>query len=115
MLKTFGNRLKEMRLKRRLTQVQLAGLIGVQRASISQWENDDTQPKGRNLTVLCKRLNCDINWLQTGRKLTKEPDFLEGLSADAVIIIKRVAELDRYEDDRISAIRTLLGDPDLDI
>lgn len=114
MLKTFGERLKQKRLERRLTQEQIAIRMSIQRASICQWELDKTQPTGRNLNLLCKILSCDQNWLITGRDL-KRDDFLEGLSADAIIIIKRIAELDRLDDDRIAAVRTLLGEPNLDI
>lgn len=114
MISTFGKRLKNKRLERGLTQEYLAKKINVRRSAISQWENDETQPKGKNLLALAKELHCDITELQTGRK-AKENDIMDGLSADAVTAIKRLIELDHLGDDRVQAARLLLGEPDLDL
>lgn len=114
MVETFGKRLREKRLERRLTQSDVAKKVGVKRSAVSQWEADETQPKGKNLTVLCQILNCDINWLQTGKSREKD-DLMDGLSADAIIIIKRVSELDKLNDPVIPAVKVLLGEPSLDI
>lgn len=114
MVETFGKRLREKRLERRLTQATIAKKIGVKRSAVSQWEADETQPKGKNLTQLCQILDCDINWLQTGKAIEKT-NLLDGLSSDAITIIKRITELDRVNDERIPAVKLLLGEPDLDI
>lgn len=111
---TFGERLREKRLERRLTQDDIAKQIGIKRSAVSQWEADETQPKGKNLTALCKILTCDAEWLQTGRKPKKE-DIMAGLSSDAVIAIKRIAELDKAKDDRVRSVRLLLGEPDFEL
>lgn len=115
MVETFGKRLRDKRLERCLTQAAIAKRVGVKRSAVSQWEADETQPKGKNLTTLCQTLNCDINWLQAGKSMDKSGNFLDGLSSDAIIIIKRVAELDKIEAAKISAIKILLGEPELDI
>lgn len=114
MIDTFGKRLREKRLERRLTQSEIAKRVGVKRSAVSQWEADETQPKGKNLTILSQILNCDINWIQTGKTRDKS-NLMDGLSSDAIIIIKRIAELDKENDERISAIKVLIGEPDLDI
>lgn len=41
---TFGSRLKALRKKKRLTQRELAKLIGAKHNSISDWENDGHKP-----------------------------------------------------------------------
>lgn len=114
MVETFGKRLKEKRLERRITQAEVAKKIGVKRSAVSQWEADETLPRGKNLTLLCQVLSCDINWIQNGKTLNKE-NIMDGLSSDAIVIIKRVAELDKVGDPRINAVKTLLGEPGFDI
>lgn len=114
MIETLGKRLREKRLERRLTQSEVAKKVGVKRSAVSQWEADDTQPKGKNLTILCQILDCDINWLQTGKARDKD-NLMDGLSSDAIIIIKRVAELDKIDRGKIAAIKTLIGEPSFDI
>lgn len=113
-ISTFGTRLKEKRLERRLTQAAIANKVGVKRSAVSQWESDETQPKGKNLTKLCKILDCDIDWIQTGKAKEKE-SILDGLSAQAVMVIRRIAELDKANDDRVEATKILLGEPDLSL
>lgn len=111
---TFGARLRSKRMERQLTQDAIAKQIGIKRSAVSQWEADETQPKGKNLTALCKILSCDAEWLQTGKK-PKNEDIMSGLSADAVIAIKRIAELDKSNDDRVKSVRLLLGEPGFDL
>lgn len=43
-MSTLGKRIKEARIKRGLTQRQLAEIIGVKHNSISDWENDKNKP-----------------------------------------------------------------------
>lgn len=114
MINTFGTRLREKRNERQLTQAAIASKIGVKRSAVSQWESDETQPKGKNLTKLCKILDCDIDWIQNGKSKNKS-SIMDGLSSDAVLVIKRVAELDKLKDGRVAAARVLLGEPDLNL
>lgn len=44
MMPTLSNRLKELRLNRRLRQEQVARLVGVNTNAISTYENDSRQP-----------------------------------------------------------------------
>lgn len=114
----LGDRLKEKRLERRLTQTYIAERIGVERAAVSQWEKNATLPRGNNLFQLCKLLDCDIAWLQVGQtsrtNQTNDPE-LDGLSSTAVLIMQRVRELDKDNDPRLSAVLSLLGEPEIDI
>lgn len=40
----LSQRIKELRLAKKLSQVELANLIGVTKQSVSNWENDNIQP-----------------------------------------------------------------------
>lgn len=62
----MNERIKARRKLARLTQPELAKLIGVTKATISQWESSATSPKGENLYNLAKYLQCTTDWLLFG-------------------------------------------------
>lgn len=81
----LGTRIKERRKELGLTQDGLARKMkGVDRASISQWENDLFTPKGENLHNLAKALDCEIAWL-IGEKKASSP--APGLTLKAKVTV----------------------------
>jgi phage repressor protein C with HTH and peptisase S24 domain len=64
----MNERIKERRKLVGLTQPELAKLIGVTKATISQWETAATSPKGENLYNLAKHLQCATDWLLFGKE-----------------------------------------------
>ncbi|MGP1834349.1 S24 family peptidase [Shewanella frigidimarina] len=64
----MNDRIKERRKLVGLTQPELAKLIGVTKATISQWETAATSPKGENLYNLAKHLRCATDWLLFGKE-----------------------------------------------
>ncbi len=60
---TIGNRIKERRKELGLTQKALARKVGVSHVTISQWESDTNQPKGRYLADLSNQLKKDMAWI----------------------------------------------------
>lgn len=59
----FSTRLKHIREKRGLTQVQLAILCNTSRSNIACWENGSRFPKHENLINLSLQLGIDLNYL----------------------------------------------------
>ena len=53
-LKRFGERIKELRIEKRLTTVQLAEALCVTDATISRWENGLLVPKADSIFNLAK-------------------------------------------------------------
>lgn len=53
----IGKKLKEARLKKRLSQEQLGKMVGVSRATISKWESDLALPTRVNYPKLAKALD----------------------------------------------------------
>lgn len=45
----FGDKVRELRVKKELTQEELAKLVGVSKRTIAGWENDARYPKRRDL------------------------------------------------------------------
>lgn len=64
---TMGDRIKKKRESLGLSQGTLGKKLGnVTHASISKWENNQSQPQATNLVQLSKIFNCSIEWLILG-------------------------------------------------
>ena len=65
-MKTLGDRLRDTRKAKKLTQAFVAKASGVSPASVTQWEKDVNQPRGESLISIAKVLDCTPNWLLNG-------------------------------------------------
>ncbi|MGB6242254.1 MAG: helix-turn-helix transcriptional regulator [Castellaniella sp.] len=70
-MKTFGERLRQTRIKRGLSQAQLAHACGLSQSAISSYENGSRQSP-KKLLNLAQTLSVDIYWLSRGEG-TAEP------------------------------------------
>lgn len=59
----FGENLKNLRKKKKISQEMLAEKVGVSRQSVSKWETGDAYPEMNNILELCKMFHCRINEL----------------------------------------------------
>ena len=57
---SFGNHIRNARLKRKLTVAEVAEQMGVSQAAVYMWETDRTRPRDANLSALCKVLKLPI-------------------------------------------------------
>ncbi len=57
------NALKKMRLKRRLSQEDVAKKMGVTPATVCRWENGEFLPRADKLIALAKVLKCSVSAL----------------------------------------------------
>lgn len=53
----IGERIKELRLEKELTQAKLAALIGVSQKAIDYWERGVNEPKSSYIIMLVKVFN----------------------------------------------------------
>lgn len=67
-MKTLGKKIKELRKALKATQLQVGKAVGVSHVTISQWEKDETSPKGENLYKLAKVLKCEVETLLYGKE-----------------------------------------------
>ncbi|WLS77384.1 helix-turn-helix domain-containing protein [Erwinia pyri] len=65
---SVGERIRARRKELRLTQKDLSAKVGVSHVSISQWEKDETAPRGENLLALANALGVSANFLSTGEE-----------------------------------------------
>jgi transcriptional regulator with XRE-family HTH domain len=72
---TIGSRVRLLRKKRRLTQAQLADLVGISQGSLSLIEKDKTAvPAGTTVSAMCRVLMTTPDFLIAG---AGDPDSIE--------------------------------------
>ena len=62
-MKTFGERLKELRREQNIGQVELAKKLGVGKSVISLWETNQCEPTLSKLVAIAKFFNVTIDYL----------------------------------------------------
>ena len=59
----LGNRIREIRLAKKISQVELAKTLGVTKQSVSNWENENIQPSIEMLSKLADALSVTTDFL----------------------------------------------------
>lgn len=59
----IGNKIKERREELKLTQEELAKMIGIGKTAVSNYEQNISSPKASVLILLFSALKCDANYL----------------------------------------------------
>ena len=67
MIKVFCERLKELRLEKGLNQEQLAKVLNIGKASVSDWETGKSEPVFSNAIMLADFFDVSLDYL-AGRK-----------------------------------------------
>lgn len=57
----FGENLRNLRKKKKMSQEDLAEKVGVSRQSVSKWETGESYPEMNHIMILCDLLHCQIN------------------------------------------------------
>ena len=60
-MNTIGEKIAELRKSRKMTQEELAGIVGVSAQSVSKWENSQTMPDIMLLPTLASALDVTVN------------------------------------------------------
>jgi transcriptional regulator with XRE-family HTH domain len=78
MTQTLGQRIREARTKRGLTQSALAQAIGAREAQVCNWERDKHKPAAETVASLAEALDKSSDWLLGREQGTAEPATAEG-------------------------------------
>lgn len=62
-METIGNRIKSLRIEKRISQLTLAKAIGVGQASICEWENDLHEPTLNGIKAMAIFFNVSTDFL----------------------------------------------------
>lgn len=76
-METFSDKLRAIRSKRRLTQVQLAEALGVSNGTVAHWERGTSRPKAVVFDRLCEYLRVDGHELLDDYIAPSDHDGLE--------------------------------------
>lgn len=60
-----GKKMREVRVKREMTQENLADKLHTRTTNISKWENDRSAPNGVNMVLLLRALECELEEVTT--------------------------------------------------
>lgn len=69
---SFGERLREARIEKKLTQKELGDMIGARHNSVSNWEHNLNCPDAATIDIICRTLDVSASYLISGRR---ENDF----------------------------------------
>lgn len=98
---SFGEKIKEARKQKQLTQKQLAKLIGAAHNSISDWENNKNKPDPDTIELLCGVLKITPNYLLASseddfspkeKSLVKKYRFISERSPDGAKVVDSVLD-----------------------
>ena len=64
----IGQRLKQKRIEKSLTLIELSKLSNIPNGTLSKYENNVNNPSIENLYSLSQILNVSINWIVTGKE-----------------------------------------------
>ena len=93
---SFGEKIKEARKAKGMTQRQLADKIGAKHNSVSDWENNKNKPDPDTIELICGVLEITPNYL------LRTDDT--GYNATEKILIKKYRSLDRYGQELVDLV-----------
>ncbi len=56
-------KIKELRQSKKMTQAELAKLLGIDRTTVTQWEIGKNMPRAKMLLQLADIFECDVDYL----------------------------------------------------
>lgn len=65
-MSTIGERIKQLRTSKKLSQQDLANLVGKSKGNISGYENDKFEPSAQTIISISKYFNVSTDWILTG-------------------------------------------------
>jgi len=82
----FGDRIKELRQKKKISQDELARQMNLSRTTITMWETNKREPDFESVKTLAGIFNVTTDYLlghvkKSNRIAIKEPDIGEGWAA----------------------------------
>jgi methanogenic corrinoid protein MtbC1 len=102
-MSTFGHRLKKIRKERKLTQKDLAEVLGLAQTTIANYEKNIRFPEQKNLNKIANYFDVSLDYLLARKKENKKCEHLKS--------VKKDIPLDKLSEDYL---RTLLsGDKDI--
>ena len=90
---TMGQRIRELRNKKGISQQILADLIPCHKASVSRWENDESTPDADTIARIAEYFEVSKYYLMYG--LSEQPDHIldmNGLTFRQMDLVRKLVE-----------------------
>lgn len=90
----IGNRLKQLRRSKRMTQEELAKIVSVSPSSIQKWEQDIADPNTGTLIKIAETFNCSLDYLfgfQDDKRTT-----------ETFVLLEKIESLDKHQIEEVS-------------
>ena len=68
----IGERIKQLRTERHMSQEALANALNVSRQAVTKWENNASKPSTANILALCKIFDLSLNELMVADNASQE-------------------------------------------
>lgn len=104
-----GSRIKEERLRLKMTQTQLAQASGASLRSVASWEANEARPTSSTLTKLAQA-GIDIGYIVNGRRVGNAHRVLAG----AGLMVDNSGQLLRANEDHITQAFAANGSPEFE-
>jgi transcriptional regulator with XRE-family HTH domain len=111
-ISSVGKRIRDTREARRISQHELADLLGISAAAVCQWETKGTIPRAKTLKKVAHALGVSEEYLSTGSEAVVSESGLAGDESVAAHIErakKKIAEATGVEISQISLKITFEG------
>jgi DNA-binding XRE family transcriptional regulator len=80
----IGERIRNARKSRGMTQAELGAALSVGKATVSNWESGRTMPSFDLFVVLCRELKRTLDWIVTGVRRSRATRIERGATEAAV-------------------------------
>ncbi|MBP7652582.1 helix-turn-helix transcriptional regulator [Candidatus Dependentiae bacterium] len=100
---TLGNRIKELRQHKKLSQLELATKINVDNNQISKYEHDKIIPAAETLIYLSRALGTSIDYILTGEINSEAKDRLKDKE-----LIELFEGVEKIDDERKKIIKEVI-------
>ena len=85
----YAERLKEIRKQLHYTVKEITEVLGIKERTYGSWEREEKTPSMELGTLLCKKLNINLNWFCTGEgkmfnPIQRDKDELRELFTDII-------------------------------
>lgn len=90
---TLGEKMKEMRLARGLSQEKLAEQLYVTRQVVAKWEKDQTMPSAENLLLFAELFDCSLDELMRDKCAPPKRPTMQQLNLTRLAVIMQASAL----------------------
>lgn len=90
----IGERLKQIRIERKITQDEIWERTGIPKSSLSRYENNETDPSIETVKKLAKYFDVSIDWLTGVSDIRKVIEFNAEDVEEALQLLRKLKEDD---------------------